>query len=242
MWELFVILGIIIVIIIVLITFKVFKFAFKIFSVVVFVLFLISVVFSFFIYRDAMDFKENFAAKDNLFLLEKDGKLLAGLQLRLDEMATEPDGIVLLTQSEIDGYAESYASEEYDALLGERYKILFMDYEVFDYVETIDFEGDEISNEFLLSVLESDDPTKTYEEKFVLPGSSNTDLKSRLFALLLTQKNDDPLFLLMGIKQGRINVYPKTMLFKAVDYFPLDLMGDQLSNIIQSNDNGEEDA
>lgn len=184
------------------------------------------VITGFFIYRDVMDLKKNFMNSSKLFLLEDEGKFLAGAQMYGFDL--EKDLPHMLTKEEIDELNNLVGNGGYKKVLGSHYKIIIVRLDAFNAL------SDEISignfkitsRENLFSLLRSDSPIEDFlgnngelPEDAIDDAAFKTVLFFGAFGVLVKEKG--PFYILNEYKKGNVLVYPETFTFKTIRFLPV---------------------
>lgn len=202
---------------------------------------------------DARDFVEESKAPGQLFILQEDGKMLAGVKdlFMQDENATKKlDEDEFLRYSTL--YNDKKNEKRYDAILEDQRRVFVIDIGAFGSLTDKDFEAyPGFSRDLIYRMLRSESAvnvlvdktirdsnvTKEYEELLrreimkQIPGES--DMRSSVFMILLDApiRKDGPLFLIRQLKEKRMEVHPNSMMFRAMDIIPMalfDMAGERL--------------
>jgi|TARA_B100001971_G_C18131062_1_gene504841 energy-coupling factor transporter transmembrane protein EcfT len=196
---------------------------------------LIFLVTGFLILKDANDFKQNFAEKGNIVLLEEDGTVIAGYTLENDPRS--------LTQGEVALFSTYLQNNEFDRILKDKFKLMIIKMDLISGLEaeSIDLGTASIKKESMVDVLKSDDPFKSFNEAiFEDEFSFDTKLKDDSLefkaSLLSSVVNEEligtgnALNFFRQYKEGNLIIYPETPLFKFVKIIPLELIKSVLKN------------
>jgi len=183
---------------------SIFKKLFKVVFYVGIVMAIIVAGTTFMIYKDMKDLKVNFNPSEKKIILVEENKVLTGLLL-----GTEVDYI---PESDINKFSSFLENGELDKILGDSYKLLIFDISIMDSL------GDELS--LGETSAKKDDVISKLKDE-------SSDVKSELFGQIvaneiLSPKN--PLILFSGLKDGTIQIYEETALFKAAKLVPLGLV------------------
>ena len=189
----------------------------------------VSLVLSFFIYRDVVDMQKNFEQGNSLILIELDGSIVAGV---MGSFSGEQASMLW----NVSDYNAKYQADDIDGLLGQNYKLMIFSEASFDNVDTIKIMDKDYSNDFIMSLLrsenpiddyvdneiESDDKTARYELRRQIQ-YSNTEFKSILFGALLGNGMEDRgfIFILEQYREGDVFIYKETLTFKIIKSLPL---------------------
>ncbi len=248
MWQLWSIIAIIIIALVLLFSFKIIKSIFKLASIFVILLLVVFGVFSYLVYLDIMDLQENFPEKDNLFILYKDNSLLTGIKIKLNEVQEleEKESLNILSQDKINTLNQYYGNQEFDKILENNYKIILINYDVFNDIEQVDLQKEKFSNEFVLGIMESSQPDDILKQELIkrdynellVDKAIPEDVKSSFFILLLNKKIEkEPLFFITEIKSKNVIIYPETLTFQVIDYLSIDFIKEKLSSLIPESPN-----
>ena len=209
------------------------------------ILFFVSVAGGILIYADANDFRQNFPAIPSLYLLEKDGRVVAGFYGAFSE-TSQP---FLTKKDRLSEYQAYYEEEELDKIKGDYYKIFIFKSESFDYITEVQTEGEVLSRETIFDLLSSDTPVNDYLILKEMPLDQRSNLlnqlkledksqfKALLFVLLFSKSLDEkgPLFTFTEFKQGNVVIYPESAITSLIKEIPLSL----LDNLILKVSGGE---
>lgn len=219
---------------------------FKITKKVVKTIFFVSSIFtaviivsSIFLFADVNDFRSNYPTQESAYVLEKDGKLIAGLRVVMQE-EPKPD---FFTREELNTYQTAYENNNLDTIKGDSYKLFIFKSEAFDTLDTIQVsDTTEFTKQQMFSLLESETPGDDYIDLVVGETSQKQSIKNQMFASLditedteykgtlffilfgsaITQQG--PLFIFEQYQEENIIIYPQTILFKAIKYVPMSLL------------------
>ena len=199
-------------------------------------LIIILVVFGVFVAIDLKDIQDNMQTSQNLFLLEKNNKINAGISWSLDGK-TQP---VFVTKESIDSYSAALSSNNLKEIQGDYYKVILIDEKSFDSIDEISNGQTSYTRQQIINLLNSDAPLDefimssqkgiTKDQIAVLKPQlmqtmkikSDEEFKGFLFAMLfsaaLEQKGS--IFILDQYKEGNIKVYPETIVFRTLKVIP----------------------
>ena len=237
MVDLISIAGIVILIAIGVIALKIFKSIFKAIFLVFSLLAIVMIIFGIILYNDVLDFQTNFPKSEKIMLLKENDVLLGGFTGTFTG-GTEPEYIHDLTS-----HQSYYYGNNLDFILGNKFKLFIVELDAFEDIETIEFGGEEISGDFALSLIKSDNTIEDYADYYIenqdLPEmafdgikeqlierfDTDTGLRGALFGSFFSRAvQEDPLFLFTEYKKGNIIVYKETMLFRILKKVPLILI------------------
>jgi len=204
---------------------------------------------SVFVMQDVKNFNENFPISKNLFLLSENGELISALAID----PSQGNAAIYFNDSDFSSMAEmfKFGDEGLDDISEDYYKTLVFSMPVFDEMVTFDIFLDDYSfnKSFALTLLRSKIPRDlvanriiksrnlTHEEGMYLSIKdqlgSDVYVKQLVFAMLsnefLSKGTESSANMLLEIKKGNIIIYPKTLLFKFVDYLPENIVRQAIS-------------
>ena len=185
----------------------IFKKLFKVLFYAGIIILLLIAASTYFIYKDAMDLKENFGALEKKVILVDGNKVLTGFLL--------DEGINFLTKSQLNEFSSYLEEKNYEHILGNSYKLMIFDISIISNLdEEIEIKEGTIAKEHAISVLKS---------------GSNSQEKAALFGTILADNilsSKNPLFFFSEFKKGNIVIYPETALFKTAKLIPLAFIKD----------------
>jgi len=231
--EISTIIGIIIFIVLVVLILKFIKNTVKAVMSIISLIFIFLLLGGAVLYMDVSGFRENFGTTPNIYLLEKEGKIITGVSgLFLKDK--DPH---YLDKDELSSYQQNYEQGNLKEIKGEAYKIFIIKSGVFDSVKEVIANDERLSKEEIFSLLESSTTVNDYlEMKGIsidqrgslldsLELKDSAQFKGLLFSLLFgtAVKDNGPLFIFSQYKSGNIEIYPETMLFKILNIVPSSL-------------------
>ncbi|MBD3309907.1 hypothetical protein GF351_01675 [Candidatus Woesearchaeota archaeon] len=186
------------------------------------------------VFSDINDFKKNFPASSNLYLLQQSGKqsLITGYtQIMAEEFSP-------LSQEQISAYEEMLSDKDYQSIRGDHYKLFIIDQQAFDDIESIALDQTEFSKKQADQLLASENARIGYlemkqPETDILSrkkiaddmAASDTEFKAYLFGQMLSSSlKKDPAFIFKKNKEGSLRVYPETMSFRFMKILPVSLI------------------
>jgi hypothetical protein len=212
--------------------FKIIKSVLKALSLVVLVGVILIAAASFFIYKDAADFRQNWQDSDKLVLLEYNGDIEAAIQTTFtgdEPLLFDDDGLAEINTA--------YTNGELDKVKGDNYKILIIKLEPM--LAEIESEGipmggsiGSISKEDAGAIITADDALDEIGKFSAEHGDvgfsgnlGNSEAKSAVAALLIRQLAEEKgsmfgAYLIKGYKSGDIIIYPETALFRLIKFLP----------------------
>ena len=217
------IITIIIFIVVAIIIFKIVKTILKTILIVLILGFLLTAIFGFFTYRDAVELKDNLETESKLMLLQDNEKIAAGFVTT--DFEKEPE---FLTISQITEYQNSFKKQDYKKMLGNNYKMFIIELKAFDFDdEELDFIGKKVSKNILYSILKSNDPITLYKSKTNVDPAlygirDHIKFKSQVFAVLFSEaiEKRGQFFIFSEYKEKNIIIYPETAIFKFIKLIP----------------------
>lgn len=196
---------------------------------------------------DARGFAEKSQTNEELFILKEGDRMLAGTKnlFMQDENAGKK-----LTDMEFNDYNALFREKDYERMLEKNYKVFVIDVSAFDSLVEDDFKSFEgMSKELVFRMLRSEKATDMLIEKTIAESNMTKDyegllrqrlreqmpqeaeLRSTLFVVLLSasMQKQGPSFLAREMKEGRMEVHPSSMMFRAIGIIPL-FVFEKLSN------------
>ncbi|MBW2984569.1 hypothetical protein KY361_05610 [Candidatus Woesearchaeota archaeon] len=200
------------------------KIIFSVFSIII----VLSLVGGAFIASDFMDLRENFPNEEKTMLLKDENKALAGSII----ISLEDENPTLITQEQLDSYSGYLQEDNLKAILGDKYKLIIVDLGALRELEAETFNlGEEYSKEFLISVLESDEPKSLFIEEYgEEPTMDELELKAAVFGVMFG--NIGPIILIEQYKKDNIIFYPETAVFKVMRYLPVSVFKDTMQGVM----------
>lgn len=217
------------------IIFKVFKSVIKAVLIISVLFSLILVLFFILVAQDVSDFKTNFPTSEKIFLLNYNNKITAGFSGMLSENTTPS----FMKSNDIGLYNNYFEKGELKNILGERYSLFIVDKEAFNNTKLIRFGEEDLTKDFVFSLLNSNSPIEDYAAYYIqikdLPSSglgsvkdqikkqfgSDAEFKGAVFAVLYSESSQkDPSFLIKEYKKGNVNIYPERLVFKIAKKIP----------------------
>ena len=217
------IITIIIFIVAVIIIFKIVKTILKTILIILILSFLVTAIFGFFTYKDSVELNDNLENQPKLMLLQDNEKIIAGFVATDSEEEAE-----FLTISQVAEYQNNFKKKDYKKMLNNNQKMFIINLKAFDLVdEKVNFNGKELSKNFLYSVLKSNDPISLYKSETSMDSALNeisdpVEFKSNIFAFLFNEaiEKRGQLFIFSEYKKKNIIVYPETAVFKFIKLIP----------------------
>ena len=168
---------------------------------------------AFFVYRDVVDLRENFADSAKKVVLMENGQALTGLVLGRETR--------ILPQEELIKISDSLKAGDIKSALGGSYKLIAFDIKAISALEDkIDMEGKSITKEEALATLRM----------------GNDNEKAATFESLLRNNifSSNSVFFFSQLKEGNIQVYQETALFKAAKIMPLSAINTLTKNVFRA--------
>ncbi len=107
-------------------------------SLILILTLVVGAVSGYFIYKDALDFKDNFGSAEKLFLLEDDGNILSGAIIK--NLSSEDN--IALTEEQLTFIQTEYKKESLDTIKDEYWRIFIIKSSVFEPENPQDIKGD----------------------------------------------------------------------------------------------------
>ncbi|GIU69895.1 MAG: hypothetical protein KatS3mg002_1131 [Candidatus Woesearchaeota archaeon] len=215
----------------------IFKIAFKLLSIITIALLIILIIATYYIIKDANDFRKNFLEEKNIIALfnEKTQEIT---------VAFEVNNKTYQQVKDLNFIRDSYKKYEFSNIDDDYYKIFLIKTSALDYLNSIKLQEIEttLTGQELKRILESDTPINEYKqiikeyETRIRNDKSNTmkninnrdidlsdeEFKEYLFSYLITElfypKNIK--ILIANIKADNILVYENTIFFKSIRFIP----------------------
>ncbi|MBW2980879.1 hypothetical protein KY360_05680 [Candidatus Woesearchaeota archaeon] len=223
------IIGVAVFVIAISIIFSLVKSVMKIIFLVLSITTILSVIFGAFVILDLKDFRENFPTGEKKLILEDEGNIIAGLLMKGEE---EP---IFLSQEQISAYSGYLKEKDFDAILGGSYKLMVLNMDIFENPpkDTIEIDDEDLTSDFLISVLNSEEPKSLMEEE-IGKGIEldETELKGAIFGLMFNEVMQSPIYFFKQYKNGNILIYPETAIFKAIKYIPLGFVKSAMQKVM----------
>ncbi|MGV8141180.1 MAG: hypothetical protein ACP5NW_01925 [Candidatus Woesearchaeota archaeon] len=216
-------------------TLFIFGFFFKLVTLAFLVFLIGSILFGYLMVEDANDFRSKFINGTNAFVVKNsvgtDGRFLAGVELRPESEEFNPMPSETLANME-----KLYFENNLDIMTQEYYKIFVIDIQSFDEIElyNISDHNIQLTREEIKEVMISDDAreevAKIIAEKQGADADdiikdiefTNEEIKGYLISYYLTTIFNPTNIggFLEQLKNGNIEVYKETILFKAIKMVP----------------------
>ena len=187
-------------------------------------MFILFISLGYWVYNDTLDLKDHFINSSKIFLLEDKNGIIAGISVHQDEKE-------YITETIAEDYSNNIVNDDYNGILGDKYKLFVLNMDIFSRIETVNLFGKEISKGDFFMIMESENPKVTLNNFFsaddpvftmTLAGSKDdADVKSRVFSYISGRLiSKDPSLLLDSYREGDIVIYPETITFKLIKYMP----------------------
>jgi len=192
-----------------------------------------------FMFLDALKFKQHFASDEKLFLLEENGKLLTGFSGTLFDESTD---ITFLTEESLNNFQTYYSNQEYEKILGNKYKVFIFKLDIFSNVSYLETDYGTFDREFIFGLLRTVNPLDMFLEE--TQGTSNLPrdaknnmldafngqigLKGLFFGGLFATaiQEEGVMFIIREFQPGNIIIYPETVMFKFLKILPYAIIKD----------------
>lgn len=197
---------------------------------------------------DARDFAEKSQTRPQLFILEENSRMLAGV----NDLFKPDEGIKkALTDDEFSYYSALHEQKDHKAMLGNKYRLFVMSMGAFESLTEEDFrKHEEYTKDFVFMMLRSDNAVEVFvehmlnesgagedyegllREKLLKEAPGKAELKSGFFRVLVSAsvKTRGPMFVFKEYKRGNVKIYPETMFFRTIKIMPLSML-DQIEGI-----------
>ncbi len=204
------------------------------------VFFVLMLVFAFFVYLDANQLRQEFPVSPKLFLYSADNELsvdkgiITGIQGVFNGTAPR-----FLNEDEINLYRSFYKSNDYESMLKGNFKIFIVQRKAFDGLTgDITFFGKEVSKDFLLDTIQSDESfditighiaegrsesvKQLASEKLKEEIGGEAEVDSLIFSLVLQKalEQEGQSFIVNQYKKGNLEIYPETITLKLMKMLP----------------------
>ena len=198
-----------IVVIAAVIAFKVFASALKVFTTVSAVLFVVGAIAGVVVFKDALDFKNNLQTRSHILLLSngEGTRLITGIVFKLPGNHSNVSEGKSLSDAEVDTLNAKFSSKDYSSMLGSNFKLFIVNEDSItkSLPKTINVDGQDSSKEAIIQQMESGD------------AESRASAFSLLFAM---KEKQDPSFIVTGLRDGSVIIYPETPALKAIKSVP----------------------
>ena len=188
--------------------------------------FLLSIIIGILLVNDLADFREEFYEKGSVLYLDIDHRIESGFTV--DDL--KGDGkFSPVPLSELYDVTDNYIDKNYVELLRGTARVFIFTEDAFEDSKFARVENITIEKDKVLALLKSHEITDdfksvtgyTIDEVFGV-GLNDDDIRWKLFArLVFTQVEDEgPVFLLLGMKEDTIRVYPRSFTFHLLPWIP----------------------
>ena len=206
------------------------------------IVFAMLLILSVMVFFDAKNFAEKSKGPGQLFILEENGRMLAGVKdLLVQDDGEGKESKKILANEEFQRYSSLYEKKDYNGMLDNNYKVFFVDMEAFASLTDDDLkEYGAFTKESISKILMSEDAVGAYvddivknsgiaeeqqaflREKLIMESPEEVEFRSTMFMMLLAAslKSKGPLFIAMQYRKGNIKAYPETIFFKALNVMP----------------------
>ena len=206
-----------IVVVVAVIGFKIFAGAVKVFTAVSAVLFVIGAIAGAVVFKDAIDFKNNLQTRSHIMLLSNSEgtRLITGLVFKLPGIQSNASGTAgsdgtaakPLSDAEMAVLNTEFGAQDYGSMLGNNFKLFIVNEDSItkSLPATISLDGREVQKETVIQQMESGD----------------AESRASVFSLLLALKEQqDKTFIVTGLRDGSVIIYPETPALKAIKAVP----------------------
>ncbi len=217
-------------IIAIIIIFFVFRKVIKSLIYVAGLLVVVLLIASLFAYTDIQDLRDNWD-QPKIFLLEDDGKYLAGFSATFDDF----EETEFLTLTEIDNFN---TLEDLDEIKGEHDRLVITNINAFNKTKDLTIKEESFPKYYLFEMLRSDNPIDLFAEemakrkdyevedakeefKDLTSDIDQVQFKAHIFVGLIAENIEQSnLFLIEELKAENIKVHPCTSVFKIIKSVP----------------------
>ncbi|MFC1698301.1 hypothetical protein ACFL1H_08250 [Nanoarchaeota archaeon] len=168
------------------------KQALKAAALVIIIGIILAVVGVFFIFQDVNDLQTKFPTEPKIFLLKEENQALVGFNV-IDFANLQQDD--LITADELATISQLLEQKDYKTILGDKYKLFLID---------INLIKDKLTLQELDAVRDSSTPI---------------EIRASIFLNALDEFQDFTL-IIKEYKKGNIDIYPRTILFRAIKWIP----------------------
>ncbi len=190
-----------------------------------------TIILGYLLYADFKDIQSNLQINPNLIILKKNNIIISGFILNFNK---DPQ-VNLSNQQDINDYNSLYQNKDFSNLKSTNYKVIIIKYDnlIQNLPETIQRESITLSKQQLSNIMISEQPfteLKTIisipesEIKNILKLKNEGELKSAIFFLILQENIKSVPEVLKMYKEGNMEVYEETILFKSIKYIPEDIL------------------
>lgn len=217
----------------------------KLIKLVLFLSFVLTVVFGYFLIKDAIDFKNNFGNSTNTFILKDGTTFLSGI--KLDPKLFGEDKFLMISPEKLNEMELLYSEKNISGMKKEDYKIIVFDLKTLDTMSETQISAEEMTNitkdeakKILLSDNVNEDFAQLLSEKqnipiaqarYSLSRTKSEDIKGYLFSSIIAYyfnpKNSKEF--IKEIRNKNIEVYEETFLFKSIKLIPNFMANELLS-------------
>lgn len=258
------IIAILLTIIIVILVFSIIKSLFKAAITAFMLVLLLLGLGTYLVYKDAMDLKENLNTQEKLLVLKNNEKVYAAFSIKelnnLENMKiANQDQLNIISDSIKNDDFNNLSNEYYKLLI---FNLSAFNKSISDGIKLDTGEMSlDLSKEQVISIIESDDAIGELIDILIksqnmqdgdmdsrvidyakqeirdnLKFKDDPEIKSFIFALMIYDlaQDEGPAFLIAKIKDGTLEIVPKTALFKAIDMVPSPIISKLSSKALSS--------
>ncbi len=196
--------GIILALVLIFLIIKFFHNAFKAAMTLLLILIIVFGVTTLVVIYDTITFTRGITQNENLFLLKDDNDIIAGFETQgIDIIKSEP-----ISENNLGKYNKYYRDNNYTEILDDRFRVIIIERKTL--VET------EIRIKILEKIMEQDNLPDFLKEINI---NNIDETTSAGFTIkLIASLRNDPLFLVKNYKNNNIEIYPKSITFKILEY------------------------
>ncbi|MEK6916990.1 MAG: hypothetical protein AABW92_04545 [Nanoarchaeota archaeon] len=165
------------------------------------IILLITAVFGYFFIKDVKDIAADFSEEKTIIFFTKQNQIITGL-------TRENNKTIIIERKNLGNYNEYYASQNYEEMLGEDERLLFL--EVSNLEETN-------NTNLLFKILEQRIPALNITDKIAEKVSDKET--ANIILQIVDNIKQDPSYVFKAYKEDKLVVYPETLVFKTIKYF-----------------------
>jgi hypothetical protein len=186
---------------------------------------IVLLVFTFFVYKDIVDFKANLRTGNSILLIE-DNIALSGFTVIGEEGQ-------VLSKEQLAIASSHYGKGELKQLKGSTYKLFVLSPGFIEAMESPSFtlEDDPLTKEQTLAIMRSSDAVKTAAGFGISSDETSEDVKAELLTQVFEEGIQNPIFMISRVKDGSMKVHPESALFKGMKYIPLTFIKSAVSKM-----------
>jgi hypothetical protein len=197
---------------------------------------------------DIKDFKENFSARQSLFIFEKDNKIPAAIYGNFGKQGESPKSA---SNEQLAAINLDFQNNNLDPLLKDYCKVFIVKQSVFDSIDYIQVGDTNLTKQQVFELIDSENTIEDYItlnfkqqltdsqkqnlKKSIMEQENITDdtgFKGVLFSMMISSvmEKQGSLFFMKNLQNSNIKVYKETLIFKILNLIPESM----LSQFVQS--------